>query len=380
MKRIAAVIFVIVVLFVSVSLSEELSPGDPSEGSRLVGLLITREDLSESAGEAGVILASCTQEGPDAETEYHFGDVSGLRLICFVAPEDDGEGSNIISNVDDGISDVDFDLSEDGTSIKMDATIHFVPEQNEELFFYNPVLRADSGQVFAVPGDFMAISTAMNPPGSAVGQTVRDERKHTENGTETIDTTTVNIQIKTVREPLEIRLLQFSANHEPLESAEYKPGALPEKIIPLAGTEYILLETVEKDLNEGSFIRREVFSRDVDFLNTMSCRDDGICLCHYHEILWNAVVPEGVAVKNTVAGNMKTYLELTDGTWMCDGYVYKYRLEIKGRIPNAAMDSTFVYLSNIENISFEQAYLAGGLSSNLDDYFSPADAVLVEMY
>ena len=336
MKRIAAVIFVIVVLFVSVSLSEELSPGDPSEGSRLVGLLITREDLSESAGEAGVILASCTQEGPDAETEYHFGDVSGLRLICFVAPEDDGEGSCIISNVDDGISDVDFDLSEDGTSIKMDATIHFVPEQNEELFFYNPVLRADSGQVFAVP--------------------------------------------ETVREPLEIRLLQFSANHEPLESAEYKPGALPEKIIPLAGTEYILLETVEKDLNEGSFIRREVFSRDVDFLNTMSCREDGICLCHYHEILWNAVVPEGAAVKNTIAGNMKTYRELTDGTWMCDGSVYKYRLEIKGRMPNAAMDSTFVYLSNIENISFEQAYLAGGLSSNLDDYFSPADAVLVEMY
>ena len=84
-------------------------------------------------------------------------------------------------------------------------------------------------------------------------------------------------------------------------------------------------------------------------------------------------------VKNTVAGNIKTYQEMTDGTWMCDGYLYQYRLEIKGRMPNAAEDSTFVYLSNIEEISFERAYLAAGLSSDSEDYFSPEEAVLVEM-
>lgn len=79
------------------------------------------------------------------------------------------------------------------------------------------------------------------------------------------------------------------------------------------------------------------------------------------------------------AGNMKTYREMPDGTWMCDGYTYQYRLEISGRMPNAAVDSTFVYLSNLEEISFEQAYLAAGISSNLEDYFSPEEAVLVEM-
>lgn len=84
-------------------------------------------------------------------------------------------------------------------------------------------------------------------------------------------------------------------------------------------------------------------------------------------------------VKRTVHGNMKTYYEMTDGTWMCDEYTYKYRLEISGRMPNAAKDSTFVYLSNIEEIPFERAYMAAGLSSNSDDYFSPAEAVLVEM-
>ena len=89
---------------------------------------------------------------------------------------------------------------------------------------------------------------------------------------------------------------------------------------------------------------------------------------------------KSVSVKNTVVGNMKTYSEMTDGTWMCDDCTYQYRLEITGRMPNAAKDSSFVYLSNFEEISFAQAYMAAGISSNLEDYFSPEDAVLVEMY
>ena len=85
------------------------------------------------------------------------------------------------------------------------------------------------------------------------------------------------------------------------------------------------------------------------------------------------------AVKDTVEGNMKTYSRMADGAWTCGGHIYKYRLEISGRMPNAAVDSTFVYLSNIEEISFEQAYLAAGVSSSSDDYFSQEEAVLVEM-
>ena len=85
------------------------------------------------------------------------------------------------------------------------------------------------------------------------------------------------------------------------------------------------------------------------------------------------------AVKNTIKGNMKTYQEMTDGTWTCDDHSYKYRLEINGRMPNAAADSSFVYLSNLEEITFDQAYKAAGISSNSDDYFSPKKAILVEM-
>lgn len=73
------------------------------------------------------------------------------------------------------------------------------------------------------------------------------------------------------------------------------------------------------------------------------------------------------------------YYEMSDGTWQTDDHTYKYRLEISGRMNNAAKDSTFVYLSNLYNITFEQAYMAAGLSSNMDDYFDPEEAVLVAM-
>ncbi len=76
---------------------------------------------------------------------------------------------------------------------------------------------------------------------------------------------------------------------------------------------------------------------------------------------------------------MKTYQEMADGPWTCDDHSYKYRLEMNGRMPNANADSSFIYLSNLEEITFDQAYKAAGISSNPEDYFSPEEAVLVEM-
>ncbi len=84
-------------------------------------------------------------------------------------------------------------------------------------------------------------------------------------------------------------------------------------------------------------------------------------------------------IKSTVKSDRNTYYEMTDGTWLCNNISYKYRLEITGKLNHAACNTTFVYLSNLENITFEQAWKASGLSSNLNDYFSPEDAVLIEI-
>ena len=71
------------------------------------------------------------------------------------------------------------------------------------------------------------------------------------------------------------------------------------------------------------------------------------------------------------------HYEMSDGTWKTDTHTYKYRLVISGRMNNAAKDSHFVFLSNLEEITFDQAWKASGFSSNMGDYFDPSDAVIV---
>lgn len=74
-----------------------------------------------------------------------------------------------------------------------------------------------------------------------------------------------------------------------------------------------------------------------------------------------------------------TYYEMSDGTWKTEDHTYQYRLVINGRLHNAVKDTTYIYLSNIEDISFEQAWKASGLSSLTADYFKIEDAILVGM-
>ncbi len=83
------------------------------------------------------------------------------------------------------------------------------------------------------------------------------------------------------------------------------------------------------------------------------------------------------AFENDEFVTMIKYYEMSDGTWKTDDYIYQYRLEITGRMGGAVKDSTFVFLSNIKDITFEQAWKASGFSSNMDDYFKEEDAKFV---
>lgn len=85
-------------------------------------------------------------------------------------------------------------------------------------------------------------------------------------------------------------------------------------------------------------------------------------------------------VVNTITTDRMTYYELSDGTWQADGRIYKHRLGVTGQLPNSIEESTFVYLTNLEKITFDQAWKAAGFSSQTSDYFSEDEAVLVEWH
>ena len=93
---------------------------------------------------------------------------------------------------------------------------------------------------------------------------------------------------------------------------------------------------------------------------------------------YEATDPEDATETDELVVFVKHY-EMSDGTWKTENHTYKYRLEKTGRVHNAASDTTFVFLSNIENITFEQMWKAAGLSSNLNDYFDADVARFVGM-
>ena len=124
------------------------------------------------------------------------------------------------------------------------------------------------------------------------------------------------------------------------------------------------------------YVRDYVESNDLDI---EAFQDFGWDPVYLHDSDENGSANAAAAQDVPEAYLMKDYEELTDGTFECSGYNYRYKLEITGRMGGASKDSTFVYLSNIEEISFDQAWKAAGFSSNMADYFDLEDAVLVEM-
>ena len=125
-----------------------------------------------------------------------------------------------------------------------------------------------------------------------------------------------------------------------------------------------LLTTVYPIRENGVIVGSvEVFTR-----NSPKAYDDSLIETYEHifrDELWDA---------GTYSASFAS-INGMEGTVTC--YTYKYRLEVTGRLNNAVEDTTYVILSNIENITFEQAWKASGLSSNTADYFDPAEAVFI---
>lgn len=117
---------------------------------------------------------------------------------------------------------------------------------------------------------------------------------------------------------------------------------------------------LQKDQVTGEWIRADVDAEEVSVIKT-----------------YEATSSE--SAENDEWITMVKYYEMSDGTWKTDNHTYKYRLEITGRMGNADKDTTFVFLSNLKEITFEQAWKASGFSSNMNDYFDEEDAKFVAM-
>ena len=113
--------------------------------------------------------------------------------------------------------------------------------------------------------------------------------------------------------------------------------------------------------------------------------EDGIAVLFQNE--WHMCYPNSEKLKNEIIqtyaaedkeGRLQTYYEMADGTWGTEEHRYLYKLELTGRMNNAAKDSTFVCLSNSEDISFSKVSKSM-ISSNMEDRLDRKEVVVVEL-
>jgi len=122
--------------------------------------------------------------------------------------------------------------------------------------------------------------------------------------------------------------------------------------------------------------------------------------CGESEEIGNADVQTEVSVvetfeKTTVTDPyeewiMHTYYKLSDGTWSVEivdnetedveTLSYQYRIVLHDTMPNAEVASNYIILSNRNDITFHEAFMASGLSSNMDDYFTRNEAIFVSSW
>ncbi len=119
---------------------------------------------------------------------------------------------------------------------------------------------------------------------------------------------------------------------------------------------------LQKNIETGEWVKADFAREEAFVINT-------------YEVTDSELVDE--YLENDKLITIVKYYEMSDGTWRTDEHTYQYRLEITSRMSNAEKDSTFVFLSNIKEITFGQAWKASGFSSNMEDYFDVEDAKFV---
>ena len=77
-------------------------------------------------------------------------------------------------------------------------------------------------------------------------------------------------------------------------------------------------------------------------------------------------------------GILMTYYEMNDGTWQCGDTTYQFRLELDGRMPNAAADSYYAVLTDNKSLTFEDVSKSL-YSSLLADSKIMEGSIIVEM-
>lgn len=289
--------------------------GEDSTSDRLIGVFITTNYLdlfdfegdfnstisSFSGGEIkmdgnqGRLYATLTKRTLTSEEsgekttteEYVFDGLVGISYFSAkYSGAEDGETYRGI-DADDAISDRNTALhyGDEEEKLSLEGTIYISPILFGQAYYINPVYQSANGNVYATSGSGFGVNS-VEGEGSVYSQTLEETKTIIENGESTVVSASIKISIAPMYAPAQIIILQMDKNSNIVARDICTPEDIPEKLTAHADAEYIILESHKTD-NEGKpFATRELFSRVDEAASAFYCRDDGVCVKKWIQLVW----------------------------------------------------------------------------------------------
>ena len=227
--------------------------------------------------------------------EFRFPDLEGIPFFhaTRLIPLGDGAYNDVIINhsgpgiVSQGAHHA---FGNNSVSVEMEATVYVVPgAQVAAQVHMNPVYQTACGRVFLQTGH--AFSSHRNQTeGRLFSSSFSESTTVTQNGVETVNSTSVTINISAMFAPVKITLLEMDEDSQVVGRGEFAPGAVPHRFYPSESTAYIIVETHRDRPYAHERVVRELVARNVhwhsQWVSTFAARDDGILEAHSTEIVW----------------------------------------------------------------------------------------------
>lgn len=261
-------------------------------GSFTGGEMVIGSDVNRYQGRLYAVLETKTLTNEETgatitNEEYVFPDVDGIAFYSVRMPDTPERDGYVTSGSGEGISDVHMGLhyGDEQNSTTLEGTVYMSSDKNN-TYYFNPIYQSADGRVYAASGSGF-FSGGDQTEGAAYSQKLDASYTVTENGKTVTDKISIKISVKVMYPPEKITILQMDHNSTVVSRAEYAPGEVLERIGPQADTAYFIVETDKTDSEGQSLTTRALYGADAEYLESFSCRADGVCLKRQSRILWD---------------------------------------------------------------------------------------------
>lgn len=256
--------------------------------------IIPLEDMNEYKQRiyaTSIEIEDTTADGePLFRKEYTFPDLDGYLLCHAEISDNNGEYSTTIA--DAIFCDIHSGLhtTDNGKHVTLSAMIYSLPQKDGVSFFFNPVYQTANGDVYLTSGTGSSVSGEIL--GGTCTHTLDDNISFSNGEKKTTSTTTITVSFQVVEKPDALILTQMDANHQILTTHHYVSGEMPNTVIPLEDTAYLILETIHTDSNGNPVSSYEIYDKNDNILTTFLYKENGICVNVPTSIWWDTEVEQ----------------------------------------------------------------------------------------